>query len=168
MKEVFISSTHLQPHQYTSNGYLQGSCCMFSLEHHCGSSSPQKVQHRWPHTLSPHRLPCNKECHSWYKLHVRTKNGVTSVEMECLVSTILVYMTTTNNEGLIPSLFFYPAISCEGGKIYFFLNAVEKRLSFLKPTFIHIFDYLDFRFILEKQRNYQYCPFQKYDFGLNS
>ena len=86
------------------------------------------------------------------------KNGVTSVEMECLVSTIIVYMTTTNNKGLIPSLFFYPVISCEGGKIYFFLNAVEKRLSFLKPTFIHIFDYLDFRFKLEKQRNYQCCP----------
>ena len=86
------------------------------------------------------------------------KNGVTSVEMECLVSTIIVYMTTTNNEGLIPSLFFYPVISCEGSKIYFFLNAVEKKLSFLKPTFIHIFDYLDFRFKLEKQRNYQCCP----------
>ena len=104
MREVFISSTHLQPNQYTSNGYLQGSCSMFSLEHHCGSSSPQKVQHTWPHTLSPHRLPWNKECHSWYKLHVRTKNGVTSVEMEYLVSTIIVYMTTTNNKGLIPSL----------------------------------------------------------------
>lgn len=37
------------------------------------------------------------------------KNGVTSVEMECLVSTIIVYMTTTNNEGLIPSLSF---LSC--------------------------------------------------------
>ena len=86
------------------------------------------------------------------------KNGVTSVEMECLVSTIIVYMTTTNNEGLIPSLFFYPVISCEGSKIYFFLNAVEKKLSLLKPTFIHIFDYLDFRFKLEKQRNYQCCP----------
>jgi hypothetical protein len=32
------------------------------------------------------------------------KNGVTSVEMEYLASTIIVYMTTTNNEGLIPSL----------------------------------------------------------------
>ena len=78
--------------------------------------------------------------------------------IEYLISTIIVYMTTTNNEGLIPSLFFYPVISCEGSKIYFFLNAVEKKLSFLKPTFIHIFDYLDFRFKLEKQRNYQCCP----------
>ena len=87
------------------------------------------------------------------------KNGVTLVEMEYLISTIIVYMTTTNNEGLIPSLsLFYPVISCEGGKIYFFLNAVETRLSFLKPTFIHIFDYFVFRFILEKQRNYQCCP----------
>ena len=41
--------------------------------------------------------------------------------IEHLISTIIVYMTTTNNEGLIPSLsFFYPVISCEGGKIYFF------------------------------------------------
>lgn len=159
MREVFISSTHLQPNQYTSNGYLQGSCSMFSLEHHCGSSSPQKVQHTWPHTLSPHRLPWNKECHSWYKLHVRTKNGVTSVEMEYLVSTIIVYMTTTNNKGLIPSLSsFLSYYKLRRRKNILFLNAVEKRLSFLKPTFIHIFDYLVFRFILEKQRNYQCCP----------
>ena len=41
--------------------------------------------------------------------------------IEHLISTIIVYMTTTNNEGLIPSLFFfYPTISCEGGKYTFF------------------------------------------------
>ena len=45
--------------------------------------------------------------------------------IEHLISTIIVYMTTTNNKGLIPSLsFFYPVISCEGGKIYFFLNVL--------------------------------------------
>ena len=43
------------------------------------------------------------------------------LRLNAMVSTKTIYMTTTNNEGLIPSLFFYPAISCEGGKIYFFL-----------------------------------------------
>ena len=143
MREVFISSTHLQPHQYTSNGYLQGSCSMFSLEHHCGSSSPQKVQHTWPHTLSPHRLPWKKECHSWYKLHVRTKNGVTSVEMECLVSTIIVYMTTTNNEGLIPSLSFLSCYKLRRRKNILFLNVLywkskeDVSVYLIEPMWVH-------------------------------
>lgn len=47
--------------------------------------------------------------------------------IEHLISTIIVYMTTTNNKGLIPSLFFfYPTISCEGGKIYFFEYLILK------------------------------------------
>lgn len=87
------------------------------------------------------------------------KNGVTSVEMEYLISTIIVYMTTTNNKGLIPSLSsFLSCYKLRRRKNILFLNAVEKRLSFLKPTFIHIFDYLVFRFILEKQKNNQCCP----------
>lgn len=159
MKKGFISSTHLQPHQYTSNGYLQGSCSMFFWNIIAEVLLPKRCS---IHDLTLYHRIGFLEIRSailGISYMYGLKNGVTSVEMECLVSTIIVYMTTTHNEGLIPYLsIFYPAISCEGGKIYFFLNAVEKRLSLLKPTFIHIFDYLVFRFILEKQKNNQCCP----------
>ena len=53
--------------------------------------------------------------------------------IEYLIYTIIVYMTTTNNEGLIPSLFFfYPTISCEGGKINFFLDCSREKAELLE------------------------------------
>ena len=97
----------------------------------------------------------------YYHISIRTcmdKMELLRLRLNAPVSTKTIYMTTTNNEGLIPSLIFLSCYKFRRRKNILFFNAVETRLSFLKPTFIHIFDYLVFRFILEKQRNNQCCP----------
>lgn len=40
------------------------------------------------------------------------------LRLNALISTKTMYMTNTNNEGLISSLIFYPTNSCEEGKSY--------------------------------------------------
>ena len=58
--------------------------------------------------------------------------GVSSACLNAMVSTKTIYMTNTNNEGLIPSLFFYPAISCEGGNAREKLNFSTPKCEFFK------------------------------------
>lgn len=70
-------------------------------------------------------------------------------------------MTTTNNEGLIPSLFFYPAISCEGGKIYFFFECCREKAELLEAYLYTHFRLLRFSFHIRETKKLSILSFPK-------